>query len=133
MEKRNNGGSITEPHGPISQKDKEIWDRYIANLYASPEHTFRPAKGRDTGLSSKLDLHGMTVQHAFHRVGQFVDEHFSEGSKLIMVVTGKSGKIADEFPAWCHNLPHVRQCDPMMDSRGESGAWLLHLRSSRQR
>jgi hypothetical protein len=133
MDKRNINGSIAEMHGTINQKDKEIWDRYIANLYSSLEHTFRPTKGRDTGLASKLDLHGMTIQQAFHRVGQFVDEHFSEGSKLVMVVTGKSGKIADEFPAWCQNLTHVRRCEAVMDSQGDSGAWLLHLRSIRRR
>lgn len=74
----------------------------------------------------------MTIQQAFHRVGQFVDEHHSEGSKILVIVTGKSGKIADEFPAWCQNLPQIHRLEPVMDSRGESGAWLVYLRTSRK-
>ena len=121
------------PTTSISLEDQKVWDTYIAQIYSRPELSFRPTKGQDAGISTKLDLHGMTVQQAFYRVSQFVDEHFTEGSKLLIIVTGKSGKIADEFPLWCQNLTQIRKIESVMDSRGESGAWLIHLRSTRNK
>ena len=112
----------------LSVDDSNVWNQYISDLYAQPEQKFRPNKGRDKSLRSMIDLHGMTVQRAFNRVREVVNEHWIEGSRELLIVTGKSGKIADEFPSWCTNIPCIRRIEPMVDSRGEVGAWILHLR-----
>src|SRR3954462_15957900 len=95
------------------------WDAYIGKVFSGPEHTFKPNKGRDTALKIKLDSHGMTIQQAFNAVRMFVEEHSVEGSKYLVVITGKSGKIAEEFPDWCKNLLQIRQIEPMSDTRGQ--------------
>ena len=117
----------------LSPADQELWDSYIKGIYSAPEQNFRPPKSRNNGLRRRLDLHGMTIQQAFHRVNQFVDEHFSEGSYSVTVITGKGGKIADEFPAWCGNLPQIRSIEPMVDAAGEIGSWTIYLRKIKKR
>jgi len=117
----------------LSLADQALWDRYIKGIYSAPEQNFRPPKSMNSGLRRRLDLHGMTIQQAFHRVNQFVDEHFSEGTSNVMIITGKGGKIADEFPAWCGNLPQIRSIEPVIDGSGEIGSWMIYLRKIKKR
>ena len=90
--------------------------------------SFKPNKGKDTSLKSKLDLHGMTIQQAFNNVRMFIEEHWSEGSKYVVIVTGKSGKISDEFTSWCSNLLQIRTIEPIGDT-DTPGAWLITLKT----
>lgn len=113
----------------VTQDDQKVWDNYINGVFSKPEITFNPNKGRDSSLRTKLDLHGMTIQQAFNSVRMFVEEHWSEGSKYIVVVTGKSGKIAEEFPDWCNNLFQIRELEAMTDSRGQVGSWIVVLKT----
>jgi DNA-nicking Smr family endonuclease len=115
----------------LSSNDQEVWDKYIDKVFSVSEFSFKPNKGRDNSLKITLDLHGMTVQQAFNSVRMFVEEHWSEGSKYIVVITGKSGKIAEEFIDWCANLLQIRLCEPITDSRGQVGSWLLTLKTKK--
>jgi len=115
----------------VSKEDKHIWESYINNLYNTPEEKFRPTKGRDQNLKSSVDLHGMTIQTAFNTTKQFLEEHRINGSRSVLIVTGKSGKISDELPLWVENLGFIRKCEPVVDSMGECGAYLIHLYANR--
>jgi DNA-nicking Smr family endonuclease len=111
----------------LSDLDKDVWKKYIDNLYSKPELDFRPKKGLDQTLKFKLDLHGMTVQQAFHTTKQFLEEHNINGSESVVIVVGKGGKISDEFPMWCENLGFIRRIDPIIDSTGGYGAYIVTL------
>ena len=121
--------SLSSPQ--LSHDDEKSWNNYIKNLYNKPEHTFRPKKGKDYSLSDSLDLHGLTIQQAFNTTRQFLEEHRINGSRSAIVITGKGGKISDEFPAWIENLGYVRKCEPILDSTGDFGAYLISLYAQR--
>jgi len=114
----------------ISEDDLKTWNSYITTLYSQPENHFQPKKARneEPGI---LDLHGMTVQSAFNKTRTFIERHFDVGSKIVTIVTGKSGKIAEEFPHWLNNLTCISEYEALMDSRGQSGAYIIRLKRSR--
>ena len=112
----------------ISQTDSDTWNAYIKHIYSQPESKFVPKKKPVHDRKTSLDLHNMTVQQAFNAVRMFIEENYSEGARTLIIITGKSGKIADEFTSWCANIPLIRKIDPVMDSRGECGAWIVTLR-----
>lgn len=113
----------------LNEEDQLVWSDYIDKVYTTPEEKFNPKKGRDASLKSILDLHGMTIQQAFNSVRMFIEEHWSEGSKQVIIITGKSGKIADEFSDWCSNLLQIRVVEPLSDTRGQVGSWIITLKS----
>jgi DNA-nicking Smr family endonuclease len=60
----------------------------------------------------KLDLHGMTAQHAFHALVAFLRTAHADQVRCVEVVTGRGsgesgGVIRREFPLWL-NLPDIR-------------------------
>lgn len=112
----------------LTNDDRSTWENYIGKVFSGPEMSFKPNKGKDTSLKSKLDLHGMTIQQAFNNVRMFIEEHWSEGSKYVVIVTGKSGKISDEFTSWCSNLLQIRTIEPIGDT-DTPGAWLITLKT----
>ena len=114
----------------ISQEDSDAWKAYIEHIYSQPESKFVPKKKPVQNRKTSLDLHNMTIQQAFNSVRMFVEENHAEGERTLVIITGKSGKIADEFSAWCSNIPLILKIDPVMDSRGECGAWIITLRRS---
>jgi len=115
----------------LTSDDEKVWNSYIENLYSKPEHKFQPKKGRDHSLPYSLDLHGLTIQQAFNATRQFLEEHRINGSRSAVIVTGKGGKISDELPAWTENLGFIRKCEPISDSTGGSGAYLISLYAKR--
>lgn len=123
--------STQSPQGNLSNEDEKVWNSYIKQVFSKPEHKFKPAKGPDQSLPYSLDLHGMTVQQAFNNVRLFLEEHRICGSRTAIVITGKGGKITDELPLWIENLGFIRKCDPILDSDGEHGAYLLTLYARR--
>jgi DNA-nicking Smr family endonuclease len=61
----------------------------------------------------RLDLHGMTTQHAFHALTTFLRNAHADRLRCVEVVTGRgsidsgTGSIRREFPIWL-NLPDIR-------------------------
>ncbi len=60
----------------------------------------------------KLDLHGLTVQHAFHSLVSFLRIAHAERLRCVEIVTGRGsaetgGVIRRELPFWL-NLPEIR-------------------------
>ena len=60
----------------------------------------------------KLDLHGMTAQHAFHALRGFLRSAHADRVRCVEVVTGRggpegSGVLRRELPLWL-NLPEIR-------------------------
>jgi len=114
----------------LSKVDLDIWDRYIQNLWSKPEGKFQPTKVRDDE-STYLDLHGLTIQQAFNTTNLFLERHYAVGSREITIITGKNGKINEEFPHWCENYSFVSNCDPLIDTHGQVGAYLIKLKKVR--
>jgi DNA-nicking Smr family endonuclease len=109
----------------LTEKDQQIWNDYIKSVMHKPETSFVPTKGRDTTLRMKLDLHSCTIQQAFNKTRQFLEDHHLFKTRSVVIVTGKSGKIAEELPLWCENLGFVRSCVPILDKNGGHGAYQI--------
>jgi DNA-nicking Smr family endonuclease len=67
-------------------------------------HRFRTGK---LPAVRTLDLHGRTVQRAFHALTAFLRAAHAEGVRCVEVVTGQSGVLRRELPLWL-NLPEFR-------------------------
>jgi DNA-nicking Smr family endonuclease len=60
----------------------------------------------------RLDLHGLTVQHAFHALVSFLRSAHAERVRCVEIITGRGngetgGAIRRELPHWL-NLPEIR-------------------------
>jgi DNA-nicking Smr family endonuclease len=81
-----------------------------AGLDSASWQRFRQGKVK---AMRRLDLHGMTTQHAFHALIAFLRSAHADRLRCVEVVTGRgsaeggTGSIRREFPLWL-NLPAIR-------------------------
>lgn len=80
-----------------------------AGLDKATWHRFRAGK---VVTARRLDLHGMTTQHAFHALSAFLRGAHADHLRCVEVITGrgspeKSGTIRRELPMWL-NRPDIR-------------------------
>jgi DNA-nicking Smr family endonuclease len=115
----------------------------------------RRARGIATGrvaIDAKLDLHGMTQDAAFHRLGGFLRDCAARGLSTVLVVTGKGGVrpsngateigystpergvLRRNVPLWLEQ-PELRALvasfRPAGIRHGGDGAFYIHLRRRR--
>ncbi len=74
--------------------------------------TWQRFRGGKVNAARKLDLHGMTTQHAYHALISFLRSAHADRLRCVEVVTGRgsgegTGTIRREFPMWL-NLPDIR-------------------------
>lgn len=58
----------------------------------------------------RIDLHGCTLQEAYSKVAQIIEECYYNEEKSIQFITGRSGEMRREFPMWVENNSKVREC-----------------------
>lgn len=114
----------------MNAKDKDLWHRYITRFLSgketiAPKYTFSEANSR------KLDLHGHTVNDAWLRFKEFIDQQHKTGAKSVVVITGKSGQISREFREWCRLIPTIRNYEPLGTHNGPAGSYRVNFKSSR--
>ncbi len=112
------------PTGQISQADLDLWLRYVS----SPQPLRCATPTKSLVKKTKIDLHGYSVNEAHAVAKNFIMDHLSAGSDEIVVVTGRRGQITKEFRSWVELIPGVVSCSPILDSRGQHGAYRLKLR-----
>lgn len=112
----------------LSENDAEIWRLYISNLKSSNDPIPYKHIYEHDDMSRKLDLHGMTIHDAWLSFVEFTEKHRISGTKEIVVITGRSGRIAREFTEWCRRLAHVRSYEPIETRSGKVGSYRLRLR-----
>lgn len=92
----------------ISREDKELWGRITSNITplgghtgdkypSAPLHAFNWPKAPHVAC---LDLHGLTLVEAHAAAARFIKQARSVKIKKVTIVTGQSGPIRGEFPAW---------------------------------
>ncbi len=74
--------------------------------------TWQRLRGGKILAMRRLDLHGLTTQHAFHALVAFLRTAHADRLRCVEVVTGRGsgetgGAIRREFPLWL-NLPDIR-------------------------
>lgn len=75
----------------MKSEDRQLWEWFT-----------RKMQGPVAALNlrhhpRKLDLHGLTLQQAYAETKQFLN---ATPHNRIIVITGRSGEIAKEFPHW---------------------------------
>lgn len=85
---------------------QSLWERVCATVtrLGQPKPSRGPVPLTRAPVNNQmvLDLHGHTVEAAYHAVREFL-EHGS-GARYVVVITGKSGEIRREFPFWMEKL-----------------------------
>jgi len=93
----------------------------------------RVARGREA-IDGRLDLHGMTQSEAHGALLGFLQRASAEDSKLVLVITGKSGVLRQQVPHWL-GLPDLRVAvigfEPAGIRHGGDGALYVRLRRAR--
>ena len=112
----------------LSENDAEIWRLYISNLKSSDDLIPCNHIYEQSTMSRKLDLHGMAIHDAWLCLMEFTEKHRMSGTKEVVVITGRSGRIAREFTEWCRKLTHVRSYEPIETRSGKVGSYRLRLR-----
>lgn len=80
---------------------------------------------RPTCFNPVLDLHGLTVHDAYARAFAHVSEaRLDKRFRYVIIITGLSGQIHEEFPRWFENHSAVRSVKAL---RG-GGAWEVWLK-----
>ena len=96
------------------------------------------------GIEARLDLHGMTLDQAHPRLVRFILRSYSDGKRLVLVITGKGRQSGDEGPMPArrgilrHQVPEWLQSGPLAGlvleirhahrSHGGGGAYYVYLR-----
>ncbi len=114
---------------PLKRK-KSLFKRFVRH---------RMSFKKDSALSSQLDLHLFTLQEAFTAFQEFFEKHVEQGTKKILIITGKGmkgkGVLRKEFPMWAE-IPKIRkkinrvvQAPPHM---GGEGAFIIYLKQGKK-
>ncbi|TVR47544.1 MAG: DNA mismatch repair protein MutS [Rhodobacteraceae bacterium] len=96
---------------------------------------------------ARIDLHGMTLAQAHSALTGFILRAHSNGARLVLVITGKGKRVADDGPiprrpgALKHDVPHWLRMAPLKGivleireahaRHGGSGAYYVYLRRAR--
>lgn len=122
-----------------------------AELLAAPlamdKRTHRALSRGKLRPEGRIDLHGLTLAHAEPALRQFVIASHDAGRRLVLVITGKGGRGAEEWPIpvapgalkrqvphWLHRPPLaglVQQVVPAHRRHGGDGAFYVYLRRRR--
>lgn len=90
----------------------------------------RPAMvARPAPRATVLDLHGYTMQDAYHATIGFL-RAIAAVERLVVIITGRSGQIRREFPAWLEPLPFIASCREV-ERGGAYRVMLKRIRASR--
>ena len=86
-----------------------------------------------------LDLHGFTLEEAFHSFKSFLLKHSQLHTKKIRIITGKgllgNGQIKRELPLWLERkdiAPLVLKTETPPLNKGGNGALIIYLRKEKK-
>lgn len=119
----------------MNKEDIELWKLVTRNV--TPNGSLRPSMSSfsapmiftsplGTPAVDKIDLHGLTLNKAHGATKLFVRLAYQAKLKKIVVVTGKSGQICAEFPAWCNGIPEIASIQKMPNG----GSFSVRLKKS---
>lgn len=108
--------------------DQRLWQAVTADVRPleraraiSPPAKRQPLpQPRQRASGRPLDLHGYTVAEAYDRLRA----HLEQTERRLIVVTGRSGLIRQEFAAWLERDQRIVRVEEL----NGGGAFRLHLR-----
>lgn len=127
--------NVTLPSVPLAQGQYAGVDKNTAERFR---------KGA-VKMDGRLDLHGYTREEAWQKVEQFIHRHYLQGSRNLLIVTGKgrasaenphahAGVLRQYLPQWLTDdalRPYILAFDKAAHKDGGSGAFYVLLRRNR--
>lgn len=104
------------------QLEKNYINEWFPGFIVKLTKTLKPRISKN--ISSTLDLHGLTVHEAYKKCSSFIEDHYYCKSDNIVIITGRSGQINDEFLSWIMLSKYVRLCE-QLPNKGSYKLWLL--------
>jgi DNA-nicking Smr family endonuclease len=119
----------------ISKEDLVIWQEAVKGVTSLDMPTdvtsSQPSVVRSYPHAEWMphthDLHGFTVEGAYRYMVALLDELQNHNYGVVRIITGKSGQIRQEFPAWMQTSRlslHIRKIH--IESTG--GSFIVWLR-----
>lgn len=110
----------------LSDAERNLWLRVMSlPLLFNPIALKNTMKEKERkAFNRQIDLHGYTVQDAWHKVNAYIDEAKHLSVKEVLIITGKSGDICKEFPSWMSYRVDVKECRP----QNGGGAYTVKIR-----
>lgn len=140
-------GEAAQGEGPRHDVLPGIAERVAATPVAMDRRSFQRLKRGKLTPEAKLDLHGMTLDHAHAALTRFILRAHGGGKRLVLVVTGKGkdrdgdGPIPVRHGVLRHNVPHWLRLPPLGPlvlqvteahiRHGGGGAYYVYLRRRR--
>lgn len=72
------------------------------------------------------DLHGFTLDEAYQYVKKLIADSQEYGIQELRIITGKSGRMAREFPSWM-STHHFREYVRGVSLEQGGGSYLVYL------
>lgn len=109
----------------LSEEDLVLWKKYIESpvSFNFMHNVRKPVAQINHSTGNTIDLHGMTLQQAYHATVSFITAHKDLGTRHVLVICGKGEKISKEIVHWCMLIPGVSGCNPIIDTSGEAGSY----------
>lgn len=112
-----------------------ISDTKNASSYQMDKTLQKKFSNGDLPIDGKLDLHGMTLDTAHKKFIQFMRSHIRDGSRFLLVVTGKgTGALQRHLPQWCDTSEFsnaILQTRAAKPAHGGTGAMYISLRQKK--
>jgi DNA-nicking Smr family endonuclease len=112
--KNNNGNTVN--NGSIAQIKNVIYDIPSTSAYNNfvlekdktlglDRNTDKKLKSGKLHIDARLDLHGFTIDNAYHIVTDFIEKSISNNCKMLLIITGKglhsnNETIKDSLVKW---------------------------------
>ena len=151
-----------EPKSPVVKKpvrrkpdpvETPKSDYYLSNHYSNivkptttlahcsndlPRKRLKELKNGDIRWEARLDLHGLRPDAARDALCNFVDQQSHKGSRCLLIIHGKGGRL-DEEPVlknhvnhWLQQLPQVLAFHSAVPRDGGTGAVYVLLKRQRE-
>lgn len=129
----------------LTDEDKVLWEAYTKTVTPLKKQSRLKSFGQKLmtkfcfnhkiEVPNTLDLHGFTLQDAYSVFLRFLTYHFENGTKRIVVITGKGkkgeGLLKNEFPKWLESSI-VKEKVNKSSSLNSGGAFELSLKQRKK-
>lgn len=123
---------------PVEMKKKPN----VSSTQMSAQQKKRHQAG-DLPIEGKIDLHGKTLEAAFHSLKSFILRSYTGQKRNLLVITGKGRTRADgmtirqSFPRWLQDdidiAARILSFSSAQPKDGGDGAWYILLRRQRNK
>ncbi len=134
----------------ISDKDKLQWEKFLSSEDRLPDKDLNLSEKKSRKSTTKIDLHGFSLEEANFIISKFINKSFKENYKKIIVITGKgihsqnekNPYVSKDYSILKYSIPEFIKKDDDLIKKivkitdadikdGGSGAFYIYLKNNR--